>query len=671
MKKWLFVFAFLAGATGMWGQRCEVPAIGVQVFIEPGQTAADIEAFFRIAHENGMTTARIRMFGAHMFSDGKWNFALYDEAFRAAEKYGIRLFATLFPVTDELNDVGGFKFPRSKAHLQEIDTYITAVVSHFKPYASLWTWVLQNEPGTGGTHVEMTDLAQEVYAGWIVKRTPAEKDRNKYLKADFTQEEFLTYYTTWYLEHIARLVEQLDPGRCRHINPHQILGTLPDYDFKAYSAFLTSLGASFHLSWHFGMFEEKEYPLGISLMSDMIRSNALGNPFWITELQGGNVTASGNVPYCPTASHTAEYLWTAVAAGAEGIIFWTLNPRASVMEAGEWGLLDFRRHPSDRLQEAARVARVLKRYGAVFRELEPVSTSVTLLYNIPSLRIQRRNADAIQPEEEGRQASAVMKSLAATYQALSVWGVTPEVTNMEFFDWEDAAGRIAILPDMVSLPSEFWPRIESFVREGGKLIVTGLSGFYDQDMQCLFMNRFPLASCFGAEVSEFKAAGNYFLLGGTFPAHLWRGILVPGTARPELTDRGDVVATRNTYGKGEVFWIPSPVGLGGYHRDMVPLTTFYGQECREAIARSQAAFVRTEPDVLMRTMQSRDYLLTVLVNKRSRQAEITLRTGEYTEAEPIYGTPVIKGTRISLEADCCAVLLWHKRSPAPPAPERP
>ena len=66
---------------------------------------------------------------------------------------------------------------------------------------------------------------------------------------------------------------------------------------------------------------------------------------------------------------------------------------------------------------------------------------------------------------------------------------------------------------MVALPSEFRPRIESFVRNGGKLIVTGLSGFYDENMRCLFMNGFPLKSCFGAEVSEFKVAGEYFTLG--------------------------------------------------------------------------------------------------------------------------------------------------------------
>lgn len=279
-------FLLLAGTAGVRAQQCDVPQIGAQVFVEPGQTPEDIDGFFRLLHDNGMKVARIRMFGAHMYRGGEWDFSLYDEAFRAADKYGVRLFATLFPVTDELNDVGGFKFPRSKAHLREIDDYITAVVSHFRQYESLWTWVLQNEPGSGGTRVAMTDLAREVYDRWLADFPPEERGEG-YLKADFTQEKFLTYYTTWYLNHIAQLVERLDPQRGRHINPHQILGTLPDYDFPAYSKFLTSVGASLHLSWHFGMFSQREYPLGVSLMSDIIRHNALGNPFWITELQGG------------------------------------------------------------------------------------------------------------------------------------------------------------------------------------------------------------------------------------------------------------------------------------------------------------------------------------------------------------------------------------------------
>lgn len=58
-------------------------------------------------------------------------------------------------------------------------------------------------------------------------------------------------------------------------------------------------------------------------------------------MQGGNVTASGREVLCPTAREITQWLWTGIAAGAEGVIFWTLNQRASALEAGEWGMLDF------------------------------------------------------------------------------------------------------------------------------------------------------------------------------------------------------------------------------------------------------------------------------------------------------------------------------------------
>lgn len=310
--------------------------------------------------------------------------------------------------------------------------------------------------------------------------------------------------------------------------------------------------------------------------------------------------------------------------------------------------------------EAAKVASVLQRHGEEFRGLKPTPAPVTLLYNIASLRIQRRNAETPASGEEGRQASACMKSLAAAYEAISAWGVTPEVADMATFDWDDAAGRTAVIPHMVALPSEFRPRIESFVRNGGKLIVTGLSGFYDENMRCLFMNGFPLKSCFGAEVSEFKVAGEYFTLGEELPAHLWRGILVPASGETMMTDGGDVAAVRNRYGRGEVVWVPSPIELGGYHRDMVPLTAFYGRECRDAIDAAPASFRTPEPDVLMRTMRKEGVLTTVIVNKRPESAAIRLRTGRYGVPRVIYGDASVKGAQVTVGADRCAVVVWSR-----------
>lgn len=124
-NKMLFLTCMLIGSVGsitaMSGTINERPDserkpgqeihIGAQVFIEPGQTAEEIDLWFRLLKENNMTVCRIRMFESYMRkSDGTWDFGLFDMAFRSAEKYGIKIFGTFFPLTDK-TDIGGFKFP--------------------------------------------------------------------------------------------------------------------------------------------------------------------------------------------------------------------------------------------------------------------------------------------------------------------------------------------------------------------------------------------------------------------------------------------------------------------------------------------------------------------------------------------------------------------------------
>ncbi len=174
-------------------------------------------------------------------------------------------------------------------------------------------------------------------------------------------------------------------------------------------------------------------------------------------------------------------------------------------------LFDERGALTDRLREAAAVAECISRNSDRLAGMQPATAPVTLLYNVASLRIQRRNADVQPASEAGRRADAAMRSLARAYEAISMSGITPAVEDMERFDWTCSEGRTTVIPNMVSLQSSSWPQIRAFVRNGGRLIVTGLSGFYDENMYCLFMNGFPLAECFGAELREFKVCGARFV----------------------------------------------------------------------------------------------------------------------------------------------------------------
>ena len=76
------------------------PVIGGQVIIEKGQTREEIESLFVLLEKNNMDICRIRMFESYM-NDGKgnWDFSTFDMAFEAAQRHGVTIIATLFPIT--------------------------------------------------------------------------------------------------------------------------------------------------------------------------------------------------------------------------------------------------------------------------------------------------------------------------------------------------------------------------------------------------------------------------------------------------------------------------------------------------------------------------------------------------------------------------------------------
>lgn len=626
MKKLLTILAILICAVKINAQRTDVPMIGAQVFIEPGQSDAQIDTYFRRLSENGMKVARIRLFGAHVFSDGNEDFSLYDKAFDSAERYGIKLFVTLFPVTDELNDVGGFKFPKSKAHLAEIEDYVKKTVIHFKDHPALYAWVLQNEPGTGGTSVHRNDLSDMIHREWDADN-PQEK-RNGYLKEDFREMKFLRHYTAWYLNRIAQVVKSHDNEHYLHINPHALLSNLPEYDFRKYEDFLTSLGVSMHLSWHFGDFNRLQYPIGVSIMSDIIRERAGKNPFWITELQGGNVTASGYVPLCPTAEEIRKYIWTGIASGCEGIIFWTLNARKGVMEAGEWALLDYQDNPSDRMTAAKEVTKEAEAHKHLIKDARPSSGPVTVLYNDDALLIQRRNSESLRDNEnEARKSGAVMRSIITSYEALCAFGPSPALCSMDYFDWNPKTHPAIVIPNIIAIPHKHHKALDNYVFNGGKVLVTGLSGFYDEHMQCLMMGKQPFAECFGGILSEVKVSGKEFTLEcpEEIPAHLWRGIIKP-TSETEILGRhgSDVCATRNRYGKGEVVWIPSLIHLGAYGKDNTALVRLYGEIFGKELSEAKTRFTKPQSGVLLRTCITHDDTFSVLINLTNEKKTLTV-----------------------------------------------
>ena len=332
----LFLSSCLCSADAIIS-KSEVPVVGAQVIVEQGQSRSEIEQMFKILNESNMRICRIRMFESFMKDEaGNWDFTLFDYAFQAAEKYDIRIFATLFPDTN-FEDIGGFKFPKSIEHLKSISEYIKQVVTHFYKYKSLYAWVLINEPGNGSAPLNEPFTAAK-FNEWstnFIRLNNSTTDIRPTMP--LLEERFLLDYNVWYLNWIAQEIKVIDPGRHLHVNNHAIFNNYSEYDFPKWRLFLNSLGGSAHASWHFELFQRKDYHYAMSATCEIIRSGAGNLPWIMTELQGGNNLWSGYSPMCPTKEEIEQWMWTVIGTGGKGMIFWSLNYRSSGIEAGEIG----------------------------------------------------------------------------------------------------------------------------------------------------------------------------------------------------------------------------------------------------------------------------------------------------------------------------------------------
>ena len=647
--------------------------IGAQVYIEPGQSHEEIEHYFKLLKTNHMSVCRIRMDESHMKKeDGSFDFSLYQKAFDEAARNGISVFATLFPgnlpsAEDEYGGVGGFKFPVSVAHQESIARYIKEVVTHFSKHPALKVWVLQNEPGVAG-NMPNNDFSREKFSEWKNKQPP-EESYNDYMQVQYTTDVFMRDYTTWYLQWIAEKVRLYDQQTELHVNPHMIFANLADYDFDAWHDFVSHIGASMHPSWHFGFFTRKEFPLAMAANCEILRTGAKPLPFWVTELQGGNNNFSAFNPIMPSESEIAHWMWTSIAAGASGIIFWTLNPRAAGLEAGEWALTDFQRNATPRLKMAGKIAGILEK-NLFLQKIQPSLSDIYLVYSPESVIMQRTaeiRSDLVNQEFAARMEGGHIKSVLAWYRVFNENGVGAQIFHMDQFDWEkEPQGKTVILSNMAMVPRRHYQKMKSFVQMGGTLIVSGQSLHFDEYGFNVMYGEWPLKDLFGASIKEFQTRGRYFnihLEGKQIGAHFMAGIINNESADIiGMDENGHPTATINHYGQGKVVWVPSMIGLAAWEQPDDAFVDFVLDHSKSAASYQPFLLQQNTPGLLIRHFHGKDGLYSLVINQ-SGEKQILLFDDDYRIAKTVFKLhdPLIGKSSLTVSEDECIVFKWENK----------
>jgi beta-galactosidase len=624
----IFLLLFLFSTFVSFAEEPQYPLIGAQVFIEPGQTQQDIDHWFKVLEESGMTICRIRMFESYMKNEsGNWDFTLFDTAFKAAERHGIKVYGTFFPETTK-TDIGGWKAPKDEEQLAKFAEFIKQVTVHFKQYKSLYAWVLVNEIGGG---YQDNSFTRKLRAEWSKTNPTIDRNDKGYpVLVDLLDGKFRAYENTWMLNWLANEVRKYDQKVHLHENCHAIFSLVDEYNFTEWRPFLSSFGGSAHASWHFGFFDRQQYTLAMSANSEMIYSGAGRLPWIMTEISGGNTTYSGNIPLCPTSEEITQWLWTILATEGKGGIFWTLNPRASGIESGEWAMLDFQHQPTDRIRAASEVISCAKKNSILLSKSKKYNSGINILYIRESLFAEEQlNKDGkkLPPKEAG----SIMKDMLGYFEVLSQSGVTPNFKAIEEYDFsqDNFENQTIILANQIAIPQKYVESLTRFVSNGGRLIVDGLTGFYDENMHNVMLTGFPFKELFGGEIAEFKyndALFSYSISDQkvTLPGYGWIGRIKSSTSSSTLsTNNTEVTAIRNQFGKGEVVWIPTLIGYGARLFGYKPLAKFLYKECE--LDKQPFLFDKFQTLVSMKTLQTQNGFITVVFNKSKQEKKITIK----------------------------------------------
>lgn len=680
--------------------------IGAEIWIEPGHTEAMIDGWFGTLAKNSLGCARLLLVWQYLEkSRGVYDFTLYDWAFRAAERHGIKLVASL--QTDSMPAHWGMPYnlharylPKNQAEMEIVAGYIKAVVSHYKDSPMLDTWLHLDENSVAP---ENTPLAMERFRDWLQLKYGEIARLNETWRTDFSgfaviehdqrwtgagmhtpfwtrSVPFTDFYTffrehnTWYLRWVTDRIKEIDP---RH-GIHNYIANIPGHhaeqslDLPKWRDFLDTFGCGVHPPWHLGMFAPDQVALGVSLSCEIARGVIEPKPFWLTETQGGSIIYAGvTYPRNLNADDLAQIFWTAIGAGADRVIYWLLNHRLQDYEAGEWGLLDFQNEPTDRLRAIVDCTHTLQGRASFFEASTPWTTPVTILLSLESETLALK-LKSLTNDEPGKGPMAHLLEAYGIYQALQELGIPARLKFIGDYEWDASAAerRFAILPHVTVVTASQAASIERFVATGHTLLVTGLTGFYDELVNFQPLTGFVLRKVLGGQVRDVRLLQKIVSLElqepvAKLPAHLWITELRPDAAKPIGRQEGWITATSHTFGQGTAIWIPALIGLGaresGDFRTLAEMLRALMTPCLEELP---VRFSDYTPRVFQRVLKGPGGFVTVHANTGDKEMALKLDTTGSANPQVWWQSPGARlrtdGRHLDLAARATIVIHWSE-----------
>ena len=671
--------------------------VGAEVWIEPNQTPEEIDMWFKRMSDNKMRSARVFLMWNYIeVAPGKYDFSIADLAFEKAKKHGVELEVSLFCAHAPVF-YGQQYWYSTQVHTLLWDRdiqaksakFIEACVTRYREHPMLATWWILNE---AKDFAKSSPLVVEFTQEWLRKKYGTIEELNKmwishyksfdevcyspnwertdmfmWLGAHYDwsdiSRDFLTYNFRW----IGEQIRKHDTTHPITTNPADFFYSMDKYDLAEHSKIFDIFGASMHAAFQLCAVNRDQYAYAVSGICEILRAHAPNNNFWIGEMQGGNCNFSGLKANAPQAKDLAQWAWSGIGTGARKVLYWATNYRRQGREAGEYGLFGYKGEDTDRSLVTKAINEALEENDAFFTESKPELSSITLILSPETQRMVRQIRTSKNAGVRTWDIVAQTRTTFMWYEALLELGHQPQMRYMSDYEWEKRGkGDVVVIANSATMPSTEIPRIEGFVKRGGRVIFEGLSGFYDEKGVCTPLHNYGLEKIVGGRYVDIRHRDTpqYFNLEGIgkVQGHAWHPIVraTAPTAKVIGTGEEGDVALHNKLGEGEVWWFAPSVSLSSFTRnnsaDIVKLCEAL---LNDKLEEQPFRFAGYADGAMMRVLRNGDEYVTVLTNNKYTPCTIKLIAPKGLTATPIFGEAKIsKSGKVKLGDRETLVLRW-------------
>ena len=363
--------------------------------------------------------------------------------------------------------------------------------------------------------------------------------------------------TVDYVEFQRKLIHDID-GNAKITTNNWLCENMPDfYDmFDTYPA--TALP------------RDKEVLYSHAFHLDLMRG-IKGKNFWIMEQLSGAMGGWTPIGQTLQPGMLKGYSLQAIAHGADAVVHFRWRTAVAGAEMFWHGLIDQSNVPGRRLEEFRELCQTVKEW----QELEGSTpeNQVAIIYGA-----EQEYAFKIQPQVEGMH---YFTQLKAYHDAFTSLGVGVDIVDIRS---DIGKYKLVVAPTLFVTGKDMVEKLDTYVKQGGKLVLTNRSGVKDENNRCIMS---PLPTVFadmaGAHVEEYDAVGEKkqklhisqagWLLQNKrllefreaqdreeITCHLWCDILESDGAEVlarygENFYKGKAAITVNKYGNGEVYYV--------------------------------------------------------------------------------------------------------------------